>query len=328
MRSTAALATFVALLALPALGCEPGFEPQTKVNTLRVLAVRPEPASGSPGATIELDMLVADGKVVPGEPERPLSIAWLLGCHNPPSRFYFACLPGFRALAQETESLADLPPGVVAFGPQASLAIPDDILSSAPRIASDPVHFGVSYAFFVVCSGTLELRPDIVDGLPIGCVDPTTGAELGSPDFVVGFTTVYSYEGESNENPELETLAFDGTEVPEPACDDPACLPVVPPCTLADRAGCPKHLIAPRVTAASAESVSGGAEVVWANYYATAGEITKETQLVSDRATGLVADYSSAFVAPSSPVGRVRLWVTVNDQRGGAVFRTFDVMVE
>jgi len=318
-----------AVVVALSLGCEPGFESQTKVNGLRVLAVRPDPASGAPGATVELEMLVADGKVVPGEPERPLSIAWLLGCHNPPSRLYFACLPGFRALAQATESLADLPPGVVAFGPQASLVIPDDILSAAPRIESDPVHFGVSYAFFVVCSGTLELRPDIVDGIPVGCVDPDTGAALGASDFVVGFSTIYSYEGASNENPVLETLDFAGAPAPDPACaDDPACLPVVPPCALEDRSGCPKHRIAPRVTAESVEGVPGGLEILWANYYATAGEITKETQLVSDRSTGLIGDYSSSFVAPASAVGRVRLWVTVNDQRGGAVFRTFDVMVE
>jgi hypothetical protein len=318
------LARVVACFAL--LACEPGFDPPSKVKQLRVLAVRSEPASGSPGATVDLEMLVADGKSTPGEPERPLEMAWFLGCHNPPSRLYYACVPAFRALAQSTSSLSELPPGAIAFGPQASLVVPDDILSSAPRIPTDPVHFGVSYSFFAVCAGRLEVRPDIVDGLPLGCVHPESGRSVGPSDFVVGFSTLYTYENAENTNPELESLEFDGTPV---LCDDddPSCLPTVPACTLPDRGACPTYRIDPRVVRESVEAVSGGGEILWASYYATAGEVTKGTQLVSDRVTGMVADYSSAFVAPARG-GRVRLWVTVNDNRGGAVWSSFDVMVE
>ncbi len=316
-------------LAVAALGCDAGFDPQSEVHGLRVLAVRPEPASGSPGATISLDMLVADGKTGPGEPPRPLEMAWLFGCHNPPSRLYYACIPPLRELAASVSSLDELPPGTVAFGPRASFDLPDDILSAAPQLEMDPIHFGVSYAFFAVCAGKLVLRPDFTDRLPIDCVDPNTGASRGASDFVVGFTTLYSYDGDVNQNPELDALTFDGTDVPDLDCvDDPGCLPRVSPCVSADRGKCPVHRVAPHVTAGSIEAIPGGSEILWASYYATAGEFTADTQLVSDKSLGQVGDYSGSFRAPASPVGVVRLWVTVNDQRGGAVFRSFDVNVE
>ena len=61
--------------------------------------------------------------------------------------------------------------------------------------------------------------------------------------------------------------------------------------------------------------------------YATQGEIVKESQLVSDRSAGRVDDFRSSWRAPASP-GTVRLWVTLNDERGGAAWTSFDVIVE
>jgi hypothetical protein len=85
--------------------------------------------------------------------------------------------------------------------------------------------------------------------------------------------------------------------------------------------------VSPRVAPESAERVSNGGEILWASYYASAGDFATSTQLVNDRATGLVADYSGTFRAPAQ-AGPVRIWVTVNDQRGGATWQTFDLTVE
>jgi hypothetical protein len=319
----------LALGALLLAGCEPGFEPQSKIAGLRVLAVQPDPASGSPGVTVALSMLVADGKTEPEAPARPLQIAWMLGCHNPPSRLYYGCLPVLRAIARSFDDPEALAAGVVGFGPDVGFSIPENILSSAPRVAMDPVHFGVSYAFFAVCAGQLRPRPDVTDRIPLDCVDTVTGKPLGASDFVLGFTTVYSYEGSVNQNPVLEALTFDGATVPDPACepDDDTCLPKVPACGLDERSSCPAYRVSPRITPESAERLSSGGEILWASYYASAGAFQTPTQLVNDRATGLVDDYSGTFRAPAEP-GPVRIWVTVNDQRGGAVWRTFDLLVE
>jgi hypothetical protein len=324
-RSLLPLGFGLALLA----GCEPGFDPPSKIEGLRVLAVRPEPASGSPGVPVALSMLVADGKTEPEEPARPLQIVWLLGCHNPPTRLYYGCLPILRALARGVDDPTSVPAGTLGFGAEVSFAIPDDILSAAPRVPTDPVHFGVSYAFFAVCAGQLRPRPDVTNRVPLDCVDPVTGQALGASDFVLGFTTVYSYEGSVNANPVLEAMTFDATTVPDPACPagDTTCLPKIAACGLKEREKCPAHRVAPRVTPESAERVDGGGEILWASYYASAGTFQTPTQLVNDRATGLVDDYSGTFRAPAQP-GPVRIWVTLNDQRGGAAWETFDLMVE
>jgi hypothetical protein len=169
----------------------------------------------------------------------------------------------------------------------------------------------------------------VTDRIPLDCVDTITGEPLGPSDFVLGFTTVYSYEGSVNQNPALETLTLDGVSVPDPACepDDDTCLPKVRACGLENRQKCQAYRIEPRVTPASAERLVNGGEILWASYYASAGTFDTPTQLVNDRASGLVDDYSSTFRAPAQP-GRARIWVTVNDQRGGAVWQTFDLLVE
>jgi hypothetical protein len=310
-------------------GCEPGFDPPSEVEGLRVLAVQPEPASGSPGVPVALRMLLADGKTEPDEAARPIQVAWLLGCHNPPTRLYYGCMPVLRALAAALDDPSMAPPGALQFGTDVTFAIPDDILSAAPRVPTDPVHFGVSYAFFAVCAGQLRPRPDVADRVPLDCVDTTTGKPLGASDFVLGFTTVYSYEGSVNQNPVLETLMFDDAVVPDPACavGDQTCLPKLPVCGLEDRGKCPAHRVLPSITPESAERLGNLGEILWASYYASAGTFQTPTQLVNDRATGLVDDYSGTFRAPAEP-GPVRIWVTVNDQRGGATWQTFDVLVE
>jgi hypothetical protein len=318
-------------------GCEPGFTPASKVENLRVLAVRPEPASGAPGTVVALDLLHTD----PRDGARAPEIAWLGGCHNPPARQYYECLPLLGQAAGV--------PGNLGFGARFEFAVPDDILSSAQRVPTDPVHFGVSYVFFAVCAGSLRLRPDVTDRLPLDCADVETGEPLGPQDLVIGFSTIYSYEGAQNQNPLLTELSFDGVPggsigpdgVPvEPACAQSEdctsdggrdrvcslgrCLPVVPSCS---GSGCPEYRLAPAVAPATLEPVPGGNEIVWANYYATAGDIVKATQLVIDRRRGFIDDYTSSWRAPGAAAGAVRFWVTVNDQRGGATWGTLDVFV-
>src|SRR6185503_19828520 len=112
--STRCLVASFPLLA----ACGAPFEPSSKIDSLRVLAVRPEPASGAPGETVTLEILVADGAPrESGEPRRPIEIAWLGGCHNPPSRLYFDCFPGLSAIAKElSESVRDTPPDALSPG--------------------------------------------------------------------------------------------------------------------------------------------------------------------------------------------------------------------
>ena len=342
---------FVALLVS---GCQSPFAPPSEVRELRVLGTRAVPASGSPGASVALELLVADGAPAPeGAPARSLELAWLGGCHNPPTRQFFACYPYLQAVAASAPSrLRDvdpvaLPPGSLGFGDGFELRIPEDILSAAPRVPSDPTHFGVSYVFFAACAGELHTRPELADRVPLACIDPETGGELGLDDFVTGFATVFSYEGAVNENPSLEAVTFDGMAVVDLECIEDTDCEDLPPaeagpfacsprgrCARRVRAcaanaeSCPVLRVVPEIARASAERLpSGEAEIVWSKFYATGGQFNHDAQLVNDRKTGWVDGVASGWRPPRGDAGFVKLWVTLHDQRGGTDFRSFEVVV-
>ena len=345
------------LLLLGFLGCSNDFAPKSRVDTLRVLAVRPEPASGAPGQTSTLDLLVADGasetNVVAGA-QRALQVAWLGGCHNPPTRQFFGCYPLLGAIAARLSSrVVDtpaqaLPPGAFGTSTRFELSVPDDILTRAERGPSDPIHFGVSYAFFAVCAGELRPRADLTDRVPLECVDAQSGQALGRRDFVTGYATLYSYDGATNHNPGLASVQFGPVTLSPTSCladadcaglvdevsagfsevcgSNGLCAPSVPAC--AGPSACPPILISPNVDPASAELLpgQGAREILWASFYATNGSFDTATQLINDRASGFVADHGSYFHPPKgSGMNPTTVWVTVNDERGGAAFQALEL---
>jgi len=341
---------------LATFSCGPEFDPPSEIAGLRVLAVHQDPGSGSPGATVKLDMLLADSRIIgfsdpdpDAAPER--SILWLAGCHNPPGRQYFACLPAVRELAL-AYSTGAIPPeelaGRVGTEPHFELPLPDDILSAAPLVPHDPIHYGVSYVFFVVCAGTPGFDPSITEGLPVTCT--TAGNQpVGPSGLVVGFTTIYTYDGVDNANPSMTALDFDGEpmlvstlSMPAASCtsddecagnyrhrricttDTRTCAPVLGKCS---GDGCPEIRVTPRIDTASVERFTDGYEVMWASYYATSGTLSHPARLVVDRVAGLAGDPTSSWRPPET-AGTSRIWVTINDQRGGAAWAFFDVAVE
>jgi hypothetical protein len=198
------LAALVLSCAGGVAGCDNDFEAPSELDSLRVLAVRPEPASGRPGITSKLALTFVDAHEPPDQAAlhpREIQIAWLGGCHNPPTRQYFGCFPLLSQLAArlsprvvETQT-EGVPPGFFATTTEFEIPVPNDILTKAVSMPGDPVHFGVSYAFFAVCAGELRARPDFVNRVPLDCVDPASGAPRGHRDFVTGYTTLYTYDG-------------------------------------------------------------------------------------------------------------------------------------
>jgi hypothetical protein len=342
----------VAIGSLPWLvACQAGFEPPSRVDSLRVLAVRPEPASGAPGETVSLEILVADGTASnSGEQARPIEIAWLGGCHNPPSRLYFDCFPTLSSIAEElSQTVAEtppdaLPPGAFGIGSTFSLPTPDDILASAPLAQNDTARFGVSYVFFAACAGELRARPSRRDQVPLACVNPATGRERGPNDFVQGFATLFTFEGVRNENPIVTGLRFGSLAVVDQECSQDSdcdglaepgkyaclesrrCAPVVRRCR--DDGDCPRILVFPDIDPESAETLpgEGAREIVWANFYATDGDFDTGTQLVNDRVSGFIEEHG-AYFRPPLEAGRVELFVTVHDQRGGTAWSSFEIAV-
>jgi len=349
------------VLGVLVVGCEEGFAPPSLLESLRVLAVQPEPASGVPGEPVTLTMLVDDGRAGRDDfPEpAPPQVLWIGGCHNPPSRQFFGCYPAIEALARQLgEAAPDSSPpitpvpGYIGTGTEFELPLPEGILEDAPHYASDPIHFGVSYVFFAVCAGELRLDLHAKGSLPLGCFDSTTGRRLGSADYVEGFTTIYTYEDELNHNPELTAIKFAGSDVVIGDCDSDAdcealalgregfksyacsdagqCVPSVTRCDNAD--SCPEYEIEPDATRESAEPdpsapEAGHDEILWLNFYADAGELSSETRLLNDRETGWIDNHSNGWRPVRKTPGSVRLFATLHDNRGGADWRGFEVIV-
>lgn len=350
------------LLCSVALGCSNDFTEPSHVDTLRALGVHAEPASGVPGQTSELDLIVADGAASEGASDasgsgaapnaRPLQVAWLGACHNPPSRQFYGCFPILQRIATrlaarviDTDS-SSLPRGAFALGPHYELAVPAGILREAPQSSADPIHYGVSYAFFAACAGELRARPDLNDRVPLDCVDPLTGRPLGRRDFVSGYATLYTYQGALNHNPTLSSVHVGSVAVtPTPCTNDADCANLVPSdagfseicgsqgqCALSfpacpGQSECPAVRVSPDLEPTSAEPLPGEAahEIVWANFYASKGRFETSTQLVNDRNSGFIADHGSFFHPPAAPLGPTTIWITVNDQRGGSALQSFEV---
>lgn len=347
------------VLAALAAGCAEGFPSPSLLDSLRVLAVQPEPASGVPGEPVTLTMLVHDGRSGREDAPEPTppQVLWVGGCHNPPSRQYFGCYPAIEALARQLgEAAPDAPltpvPGYIGLGTEFELPLPEGILDDAPRYESDPIHFGVSYIFFAACAGELRLDLKAKGSLPVGCFDSASGRRLGPEDYVEGFTTVYTYEDELNHNPELESIKFAGSDVvlgpcevdddcealaetlegfKSYACSDAGqCIPAVARCDGAD--SCPEYPIEPDAPRDSAEPDPsapdpGQAEILWLNFYADDGEFASETRLLNDRETGWVDNHASGWRPVRKTPGTVRLFATLHDNRGGADWRGFEVLL-
>lgn len=346
------------------LGCDEAFDPASRVSSLRVLAVQPEPASGIPGEPVHLSMLLHDGRAsfddtaTPPEP----TVLWIGGCHNPPSRQFFGCYPAIRGLAAQLADASEggAPPalepvpGLVGIGREFDFTIPENILDT-PRLDTDPIHFGVSYVFFAACAGELRLLVDSGDSLPLGCFDPESGKRLGPQDYVEGFTTVYTYEGSLNHNPVLTGIRFGGAEVTSQTCssdsdcedlaataphieefvctDSERCAPVLERCDPgADEDRCAEYDVEPLVDRDSAEpdptAPESSGEILWLNFFADAGSFANETRLLNDRETGWIDNHESSWRPIRREAGTVHMFTTVHDNRGGAAWGSFEVIVK
>ena len=331
-------ALVAALAAAPfALGCGAELDPQSELTTLRVLAVQKDKPYAAPGDDIALSMLYTDASKEAG---RPIQIGWFSGCVNPPGDIYAGCFAGAidpSALKfEQGEGLSDF-----------SFTLPGDIISSRPPSPDKNFpHYGLAFVFFAVCAGTLSF--DFETGsFPIRCLDPD-GRNLGSADFIAGYSSVYVFDGFTNQNPIVTGFSFNGKEVesvhacvgdscrePPPSDDLPPEL-VVPRCADdGDPTLCKGFPVKPMVDPASAEldSVQAAAygrnyqEQIWVSYFTTAGSLGSDTRLVNEPTQGWIPDYETDFFAPKDP-GPVRVFAAVYDNRGGVAWSGLDLRVE
>jgi len=316
-------------VVLAAAACSGGnFDPPSLVESVRILATQADLPYAQPGETVTLRMLAVDGRA---DTSRPMQLYWLPAvCEDPPGDLYYACYAGFaRAFAPGV----DLGPQLSA-GAALSFTMPADAITArAPRPGDGGDPFGIVYAFAIACAGHVEYVP--VDPAtqspasnPFGCFDDARNA-LGADDFVFAFTRVYAFADRRNANPVIDHLTFGGTPV------DPAAGITVPHCTASQQSDCPTTDLDTVVPDSSQEPnpadvdaaghVAG--EVIWVDYYATAGRVKTDAPLLFDAHTGRVSGSGDPFEAPLA-AGDQTLWAVVHDDRGGASWVTVPMHVQ
>lgn len=336
------LALCAALLATLTTSCSDPIEPPSRVDGVRVLAVKATPALAAPGERVSLEMLVADGQ------SRPLQIAWFGGCDDPagdePSSCFAPLTASIHALDDTALSAGATVPGQVGAGVSFSYEMPADIISRrAPPPGGQPP-YGLSYVFFAACAGTLQKAPleGAPHGLGIRCVDGA-GAELGSRELVVGYLPLKAYEGVRNAAPTLQSVTVSGRASLSAACKADGdcsagevcgakgvCLPVVSPCDDDDCEGTPVGAI---VSDSSVETdlstLPPALETVWVSFFADRGKFGDDARLFAEP-DGNVRPVST-LTSPLKPTagfrGEMRVWVVVHDNRVGVDYRELSVMV-
>ena len=348
--ATAGLLAVIALTVLAALvACGGGgFDPASKVDSVRLFVVKADKPYAKPGDTVNLEALLTDAR---RERPRVAKLYWIpILCLNPQDDLYFLCFAnpgdaGNQAGATRlipVGSFADagatgagaaggnpfsaIPTGVdlapfLPQGPTFSFRMPDDAIQ--PR-ARDPEHpYGLVVVFNVLCAGRLEFVARDPEGaaqqVPIACSDDN-GVRLPASDYVIGITRVYSFPDRINTNPVLEKVTFEGNDV------DLAKGITFEKCTAEKEKDCKENKIDVRVSDSSWETNPSDVtrdgelrEQIWVDYYSDIGTFDDEARLLFDTRVGRVSESEVKFRAPKS-VADGTMWAVVHDNRGGAAW--------
>jgi hypothetical protein len=356
-----ARASAVGAAAVLLLGCGPELERVSELQGLRVVAVQKDTPYAAPETDVEFRMLWEDAS---GEQPRETERFWIGGCANPPGDLYSGC---FAQWAEAFASGGGPAPGASGgfFGQGDRFVSTSAPLRTAVQDPDQPL-YGLSYVFFGVCAGRVDWQGwaerlqrgevrDIGSAFPF-CLDRESGEPLGIDDYIVGYSSVYSYDGYRNANPVIgaadgsgPAFLVNGEEVAhdcigdacvcpvgDATCQTPFAAPELSGCVdgVACIAACPKDgdstcpevdlrpVLLPELNAepdAIARDSSGRdvEEALWISYFVDRGAVKSELRLLNDGAAGWNDDYSTKFYAPRDP-GPLRIWAVVRDNRGGA----------
>ncbi len=316
------------------------------VDSLRVLGVRADPPTLTPGGATRLSLVCADGRGGPrSDPTCDIEVAWFGGCDNPLRNDPETCFDAFGAwgeqLANPVAATAERAyPDGFGFGPEFVHAAPPDILAGETQVGERRVRVGTSYVFFAACAGTLVPSPGVADRLPLECRERETGELLDHRSMVAGVTTLYSYDVVASRNPVLLAPRFDEVAVPV-ACGSPEacptgfectelgrCAPVVPPCRAVEPDDCPEHCLTVAVAQESfsllsedGSSIAEPKKSVWLEALTNAGQLPADEASFGIRPPreGAAARRTPCirWQAPTTPTRHAHLWTVVRDNRGG-----------
>jgi len=353
-----ALATCVAIGALVACNAG-GFDPQSKVDSVRLFVVKADKPYAKPGETVTLEALLADGRK---DRPRAAKLYWIpILCLNPRDDLYYLCFapPGdggreagstrlvplgpLAALADggleggggsgtgtgtgtgTGNPFASIPTGVdlapfLPQGPSFSFKMPEDALQPREGIAP----YGLGIVFNILCAGRVEIAARDPEGgaqqVPIRCMDDE-GKALPPRDYVIGISRVYSYAERTNTNPVIEKVTLDGLDV------SPTAGVTIERCPEGTRErDCKDYKLDVRVSDSSWEPNPSDVtrdgplnEQIWVAYYSDVGILENDARLLFDTRRGRAPDSAVKLRAPKQAQDGT-LWMVVHDNRGGAAW--------
>lgn len=295
---------------LAPIACGAEFEPASRVNDFRLIAVRADKPFAAPGERVELTTLSH-------EPfGRPITWGWAT-CVKPRATTANACL---AKAAEDGKSLA-MGQGMSTF----ATTIPADVLDGVPPDAAANVLVGI---VTVGCPGALTVRDPrtIAQGeLPFWCVDANTAEVLTFDRYVVSVKRIAVRHTERNQNPALAGVTYDGLPWAEGEVKEVTGCRNSPEIAIADCDGGEKHELAVVVPPESVESGTSEAGVPFTEdlvvqYYGEDGLFE------FDGRTG--ASPRTTWAARNSAVGKdLTLWFVVRENRGGVTWTTRKVRV-
>jgi hypothetical protein len=341
---------------LAIVACGTGFEAESLVDSVRILASQADHPLAQPGQTVNLKVLAYDGRQIKSA---PMNVWWLpVVCINPTDDAYYECFDGLGGAGDAgagdagagpsgagplaspdggTVSIPMLRPGIdltpfLVAGTDFTLAIPSNIITSHPTPPSGTEPYGLVIAFNIACAGHVELLPfDLSSAnpvqVPIGCFDENENP-LGPDDYVIGFTRVYAYTTWTNTNPTISQVTFNGNAVTDAGI-------VVPHCTSRKQADCTPYsldtivppssdLPNPAVLGTNGQPVN---EEIWVDYFTTQGSLDDDARLLYDPVQGQISNTATKFRPPKT-AGSAVLWSVVHDNRGGASWQQMAVEVQ
>ena len=324
-----------------------GFDPASKVDSVRLFVVKADKPYAKPGDTVNLEALLTDAR---RDKPHEAKLYWIpILCLNPQDDLYYLCFAnpgdasnqsgstrlvplgsfgdaGADAGAAGGNPFAAIPTGVDLgpFLPQGStfsFRMPDDAVQVRER---DPAHpYALAVIFSVLCAGRLEFLPRDPGGgaqqVPVSCADEN-GVQLPAADYVIGISRVYSFPDRTNTNPVIEKVTLEGNDV------DVAQGITLEKCTAEKEKDCKENKIDLRVSDGSWEANPADVtrdgelrEQIWVDYYSDIGTFDDEARLLFDTRQGRISDSEVKFRAPKD-VADGTMWAVVHDNRGGAAW--------
>lgn len=352
-RRLVVLVTLLIVLVVSAIvACNSnGFDPQSKVDSVRMFVVKADKPYVKPGESVTLEALVTDNRKTK---PRAAKLYWIpVLCLNPRDDLYYFCFapPGDAGTQAGTTrlvpvgplaGLADggaeagagaaaggspftqIPTGVdlapfLPQGPSFTFTMPAD--AAQPREGSS-VPYGLGIVFNILCAGRVEFATRSAEGgnqqVPIRCTDED-GNALPPSDYVIGISRVYAYQDRVNTNPVIEKLTLEGQDV------DVNAGITLDKCAYGTRErDCREYKLDTRVSDSSWELNPSDVErngplreQIWVDYYSDIGVFENDARLLFDTQKGRAPDSAVGLRAGYQVVDGTA-WIVTHDNRGGA----------